>query len=76
MKAERKNIIAARLVAARKKAGLTQAELSELLQKNGIAMSRVAVAKAEIGIRPVKDIEVVAIAKVLDVKVEWLLYRP
>ena len=52
---------------------LTQEELSKRLSKLGVSIDRAGVAKIETGIRGVLDFELVALAKVLGVKVAWLL---
>ena len=67
------NLVGERVKEARGKAQLTQEELSQKLGKLGVAVDRAGVAKIEAGIRGVLDFELVALAKVLDVKVTWLL---
>jgi transcriptional regulator with XRE-family HTH domain len=67
------NLIGERVKEARGKAQLTQNELSRKLAKHGVSIDRAGVAKIETGIRGVLDFEVVALAKVLGVKVTWLL---
>jgi transcriptional regulator with XRE-family HTH domain len=52
---------------------ITQEELSRRLGKLGVSIDRAGVAKIETGIRGVLDFELVALAKVLDVEVTWLL---
>jgi len=47
-------------------------ELAARLQLLGITIDRSAIAKLETGRRPVSDIEVAAIAKVLKVPIPWL----
>ena len=51
---------------------LTQAELATRLQLDGCELNRNAIAKIEMGLRQVTDIEVAKIAKALDVSIEWL----
>ena len=46
--------------------------LAAQLQLIGISMDRSAIAKIETGRRPVSDIEVAAIAKVLKKEIPWL----
>jgi len=67
------NLISTRVKEARSKAQLTQEELSKKLAKLGVAIDRAGIAKIETGIRGVLDFELAALAKVLDVKVTWLL---
>jgi transcriptional regulator with XRE-family HTH domain len=67
------NLVGERLKLARGKAKLTQDELSRRLAKHGVSIDRAGVAKIETGIRGVLDFELVALAKVLGVKVTWLL---
>ncbi len=67
------NLVGERIKKARGKAKLTQDELSRKLAKHGVSIDRAGVAKIETGIRGVLDFELVALAKVLGVKVTWLL---
>jgi hypothetical protein len=52
---------------------LTQIGLSKKLSKLGVNIDRAGIAKIETGIRGVLDFELVALAKALNVKVNWLL---
>ena len=52
---------------------LTQDDLSARLALVGVQMDRAAVAKIENNLRRVLDFELRAIARVLEVKVDWLL---
>ena len=69
------NLVAKRVKEARSKAqpAITQEELSKRLSKLGVSVDRAGVAKIETGIRGVLDFELVALAKALDVEVNWLL---
>ncbi len=69
------NIVGERVKRARlkRKPRLTQRELAEHLQLVGWDADRVVVAKIEVGIRQVTDIELVKLAKVLGVSVSWLV---
>jgi transcriptional regulator with XRE-family HTH domain len=69
------NLIGERVKEARSKAQptITQDELSKRLSKLGVSIDRAGVAKIETGIRGVLDFELVALAKILAVKVTWLL---
>ena len=72
---EKKNVVGARVRKARKssKPPLTQLELLARLQVLGVTIEQSALSKIENGDRPVTDIEVVALAKVLKVSADWLL---
>jgi transcriptional regulator with XRE-family HTH domain len=69
------NLVGKRVKDARSKAQppITQEELSKRLSKLGVSVDRAGVAKIETGIRGVLDFELVALAKALDVEVDWLL---
>lgn len=68
-----RNLIGARVEKARKSQGMKQKELLAQLQVNGIDMNASALSKLEGQIRFVTDFELVALAEILDVSVEWLL---
>ena len=68
----RKNIVGLRIKAARKKAKITQMKLAAELQLMGIKIDRSIIAKLESGRRPASDIEIIAIAKLLNVSIPWL----
>ena len=51
---------------------MTQMELAGQLQLLGIRMDRATIAKIELGIRPLSDIEIIAIGKVLKTNVNKL----
>ena len=69
------NLVGERVKEARSKAqpAITQEELSKRLSKLGVSIDRAGVAKIETRIRGVLDFELVALAKALDVEVNWLL---
>ena len=69
---QRKNIVGSRVQKARKEAHVTQMELAARLQVLSVTIDRSGIAKLESGRRPVSDIEVAAIAKVLKVPIPWL----
>lgn len=71
----KRNISGKRIAKARAaaKPPLTQDDLSAKLALVGVQMDRAAVAKIENNLRRVLDFELRAIAKVLEVKVDWLL---
>jgi len=68
----RKNIVGLRIRDARKEAKMTQMKLAAELQLLGIRIDRSTIAKLESGRRPASDIEIVAIAKILNVSVSSL----
>jgi transcriptional regulator with XRE-family HTH domain len=70
-----KNIIGARVKQSRLsiKPSLTQDELSGRVAVHGVKLDRSAIAKIEGGIRLVTDYELLALAKALNVDVQWLL---
>jgi transcriptional regulator with XRE-family HTH domain len=69
-----RNIIGNRVKQARlaHKPKLTQQALAARLQTLGININRSGVAKIEMGIRQVTDIEVMLLAQTLEVSVAWL----
>jgi len=70
-----RNLIGKRLKLARNSVNpkMTQSALAARLQLEGINLDRVAISKIELGIRPVTDVELVALAKALDTTVMRLL---
>lgn len=68
----RKNIVGLRIRKARKESQLTQMKLAAQLQLLGLRIDRTSIAKIESGRRPVFDIEIIAIAKVLNVSIPSL----
>lgn len=70
-----RNIIGARVTKARKAQGMKQIELLAKLQLAGIDISTPALSLLEGQKRPVSDIELNALADILNVSVNWLLGR-
>lgn len=70
-----KNIIGARVTQARNKIGMKQGELLAKLQLSGVDISSPALSLLEGQKRPVSDIELNALANILQVSVDWLLGR-
>ena len=68
----RKNLCGDRVREGRAKNRMTQADLAARLQIEGITMERDSVSRIEIGTRFVADFELVIIAKILGVSLEWL----
>lgn len=70
-----RNLIGGRVTAARKTQGMKQVELLAKLQLAGVDMSVPALSLLEGQKRPVSDIELNALADILNVSVDWLLGR-
>ena len=70
-----RNIIGARVTEARKAQGMKQNELLAKLQLAGVDISSPALSLLEGQKRPVSDIELNALANILNVSVNWLLGR-
>lgn len=70
-----RNIVGARVTQARLDLGMKQVELLAKLQLAGVDMSVPALSLLEGQKRPVSDIELNALADILDVSVDWLLGR-
>lgn len=70
-----RNLIGARVKSARKKKGMKQKELLAQLQVNGVDMNASGLSKLEGQIRYVTDIELVALADILETSVDSLLGR-
>ncbi len=68
-----RNLIGARVELARKHLGMKQKELLAQLQVNGVDMNASGLSKLEGQIRYVTDFELVALANILSVSVNWLL---
>lgn len=70
-----RNVVGARVTEARTSRGIKQVELLGRLQDAGIDMSIPALSLLEGQKRPVSDIELSALADILNVSVNWLLGR-
>ena len=70
-----RNLIGARVTKARQDKEMKQIELLAKLQLAGVDMSVPALSLLEGQKRPVSDIELNALADILDVSVDWLLGR-
>lgn len=68
-----KNIIGNKVKSLRKAAGLTQKQLAEKLQLQGIEFSDLTILRIESGKRFVPDYEVVALAEYFDISTDELL---
>lgn len=69
----RKNLCGDRVRQARVKLKLTQEELAARLQVAGVTIERDSVSRIEKGTRFVADFELVVLAKVLKVDINWLV---
>ena len=69
----KKNICGKRIKAVRKRLGLSQFDLAAKLQVSGVNIERDSVSRIEIGTRFVADYELVALAKILNVSLDYLL---
>ncbi len=70
-----RNMIGARVTEAREKQGMKQVELLSKLQTAGIDISIPALSLLEGQKRPASDLELNALADILNVTVDWLLGR-
>ena len=70
-----RNLIGARVTKARQNLDMKQVELLAKLQLSGVDMSIPALSLLEGQKRPVTDIELNALADILNVSVDWLLGR-
>ena len=70
-----RNMVGKRVTEARKAKGMKQVELLAKLQLAGVDLSVPALSPLEGQKRPVSDIELNALANILDVSVDWLLSR-
>ena len=70
-----RNLIGSRVTKARLEQGMKQIDLPAKLQLAGIDMSVPALSLLEGQKRPVSDIELNALADILNVSVDWLLGR-
>lgn len=68
-----RNLVGARVEATRKSEGMKQKELLAQLQVQGVDMNASGLSKLEGQLRYVTDFELVALAKVFSVSVDWLL---
>lgn len=69
----KKNLSGERVREARLKKHLSQSDLAAKLQVEGVVIERDSISRIEIGTRFIPDYELPALAKVLNVSVEWLL---
>lgn len=70
-----RNLVGARVEQIRKEQGIKQKDLLALLQVYGLDLNASALSKLEGQIRFVTDTELLALADILNVSVDWLLGR-
>ena len=70
-----RNLIGSRVVEIRKKKGIKQKELLAQLQVRGVDMNVSGLSKLEGQTRCVTDVELVALADILEVSLDYLLGR-
>lgn len=68
------NVVGRRVSMLRKKKGMNQHELAEELAEKGIIISTSAISKLENQTRKVTDMELIALAEILDADIKELLY--
>ena len=70
-----KNVVGPRVREARHRADLqlSQEQLAARLQALGVDIDRTAISKIETGVRPVSDVELLALSRALDVTPTYLL---
>ena len=73
MNTNEKNLIGKKLIVLRERLGLSQRELSDLLQFNGISLDKNTITRIETNKRYVKDYEIKALALFFNVSYEFLL---
>ena len=69
---DRKNVVGIRIREVRKAANYSQMRLAAEMQLLGIKMDRTGIAKIESGRRPLLDIEIIAISKILHTTIHEL----
>jgi len=72
-KERKKNLCGDRIREARLRQRFSQADLAARMQVEGVVLERDSISRVEIGTRFVTDYELKIFAKVLKVKLEWLL---
>ncbi len=70
---KRKNLCGERIREARMKQRFSQSDLAARMQIEGVLLERDSISRVEIGTRFVTDYELKIFARVLKVKLEWLL---
>lgn len=70
-----RNLIGSRVESIRKKKGMKQKDLLAQLQVRGVDMNASGLSKLEGQIRYVTDVELVALADILEVSIDYLLGR-
>ena len=70
----KKNAAGVRIKAVRQQKGWTQAELAAKLQIENVIVEQKAISRMELGTRLIADYELGALANVLKVSAEWLIF--
>ena len=70
---DRCNIAGQRIKEARKRQKLSQGMLAARLQVRGLSVEQMSISRMETGQRVIADFELLFLAEVLDVSVNWLL---
>ncbi len=65
------NICGLKIKEARKEMHLSQMELAELLERNGIDIDNDSVSRIELGTRFITDYEMLVFSKIFDKKIDW-----
>ena len=68
-----RNLVGRRVTEARRALGITQVQLLARLQVRGVDLSASGLSKLEGQVRYVTDFELLALADILSVSVQWLL---
>lgn len=68
-----KNLVGAKVEKRRKEINMKQIDLLDALREKGIEFNASGLSKLEGQIRSVNDYELIALAEILDVSVNWLL---
>ena len=69
----KKNIAGARVKSIREKNGWSQADLAAKLQIEEVIVEQKAISRMELGERLITDYEILALSRILNVSVIWLL---
>ena len=72
---DKRNAIGPYIRVLREKRGVTQKDLSARLEVMEVDLSASSIGKIENGTRPINDIQIIGIAKALQVKPEWFFMQ-
>lgn len=68
-----KNLVGERVSEARKRNGVSQAELAARMQVRGVTIDQQAISKIERNMRIVTDYEIICLCQILRIDSPWLL---